>query len=267
MNTNDENRLCARLRRRLFSARGSVYIEFAFVMTLVLPLVLFAVDFMRILYCEQQLEIGARALCDIDCHMQGGKEQDWTARPSGTAKMPVREYLASVLANNGFEGDAMAANRVYCKGCDYSAPGPVQAVVNVFRDFLEGQIKTGLPAVDLFLKIIGKIIGWGLQILSFGTDSYLFDIFERDRFVKSSVSVLISPAFPTGAYVFFGHDHRDGWICIPQAANRLGDDVYDRKMMTDRRDRYYCQMPYMDTCALAPFTYIRKLLTTFKKWL
>ena len=214
------------------------------------------------------MEIASRVLCDIECHLRPGARDKSDAKaylgsgcPGSPGKKVVRKYLAEALAKEGlFVRGGDGANSVYCKGSFYTQEGFVQAFVTKILGFLDGDG----PDAGLFSRILGKI----LDLATLKTKSYLTEIMKTDRVVRTSVSVLICPVSPGSCYTLFGKHDSDGVMLIPAAASRLdgGRGAINRDLMMDKRLRYYCHMPALDTMPLAPYTYVRQLTKVFKKW-
>lgn len=270
---NNEKMLLERLARRLKSTRGTAYFEFAVFVPLILLTFLFAADFTRVLYAEQQVEIASRVLCDIECHLRPGardksdKEKDvGSGCPGAPGKKVVRQYLAESLAKEGiFVRSGDAGNSVYCKGSYYTQDGPIHSVVNEILGLIKGTKGTDIKFIDILLQVFGEIV----HLLTLETFNYLEQVFPSDKVVKTSVSVLIKPFSPCSPYTLFGRHDSEGVMLIPAAANRLDGTTaaIDRKMYTDRRVRYYCHMPSLETMPLAPYTYVRQLTKIFKRWI
>ena len=253
-----EQRIGNRLLRRLRSTRGSAYLEFAFVMPLVVMLMCFAVDFTRHLYVEQQVEIATRALSDVECHLIPGKRKGCPGRP---AKIVVRNYLAESLKNEGLR----SANDVYCKGDVQVQDGPLHWLANK----IFGGIDSMKESDNAFLRLIGRILSFAASLVTMNTQLYISEVICGDKVVRTSVSAYVDTLIPPKAYGFFGGEY--GRSMIPAYAPRLGGSAaaYDRPLSEDERVRYYCHMPSMETATLAPPTYIRKLtqIPLLKKWL
>ena len=253
-----EQRIGNRLLRRLRSTRGSAYLEFAFVMPLVVMLMCFAVDFTRHLYVEQQVEIATRALSDVECHLIPGKRKGCPGRP---AKIVVRNYLAESLKNEGLR----SANDVYCKGDVQAQDGPLHWLANK----IFGGIDSMKESDNAFLRLIGRILSFAASLVTMNTQLYISEVICGDKVVRTSVSAYVDTLIPPKAYGFFGGEY--GRSMIPAYAPRLGGSAaaYDRPLSEDERVRYYCHMPSMETATLAPPTYIRKLtqIPLLKKWL
>ena len=253
-----EERIKNLLLRRLGSTRGTAYLEFAFVMPLVVATMCFAVDFTRHLYVEQQVEIATRALSDVESHLIPGKRPGCPGRP---AKIVVRNYLAESLKNEGLRG----AGDVYCKGDVQAQSGPLHVLVNgIF-----GKIDKMRDSESWFFRLLGHFISFALKLVTMNTHLYVSETFRTDKVVRTSVSAYVDTLIPAKAYGFFGGEY--GRSMIPAYAPRLSDKTveYERPLIADERVRYYCHMPSMETAALAPPTYIRKLtqIPLLKSWL
>lgn len=257
MNTR-EARLKSLLMRRLRSTRGTAYLEFAFVMPLVVMTMCFAVDFTRHLYVEQQVEIASRALCDVESHLIPGKRKGCPGRP---AKIVVRNYLAESLKNEGLR----SANDVYLKGDVTLQKGPLHVIV----DTIFGKIDAMKESDTWIVQLLGKILSFALSLVTMNTQLYLSETFRTDKIVRTSASAYVDTLIPSKVYGFFGGDYSRAMI--PAYAPRLGGDAaaYNRPLVEDARVRAYCHMPSMETATLAPPTYIRKLtqIPLLKSWL
>ena len=257
MNTR-EARLKTLLMRRLQSTRGTAYLEFAFVMPLVVMTMCFAVDFTRHLYVEQQVEIASRALCDVESHLIPGKRKGCPGRP---AKIVVRNYLAESLKNEGLR----SANDVYLKGDVTLQKGPLHVIV----DTIFGKIDAMKESDTWIVQLLGKILSFALSLVTMNTQLYLSETFRTDKIVRTSASAYVDTLIPSTVYGFFGGDYSRAMI--PAYAPRLGGDAaaYNRPLVEDARVRAYCHMPSMETATLAPPTYIRKLtqIPLLKSWL
>lgn len=255
--------------RRLKSSGGNAYLEFVVIVPLALYLLFFAVDFVRILYCEQQLEIASRVLSDCEAHMMPRNLENLKKYPDlpnpdvphTYGKMAVRQYLYDVLKKEGLE----SRNKVYCRGWVYAQKGLAQGIFRPILDFLNGEGKGLGPAV----KIIGKIFKTLLDIVTMGTHRYFTDILPTERCVMTSVSVFVKPLVPFGAYTHFGRHLNTGEMLIVQATPKLsgGRADFNRDLLEDKRERYYCHMPVLDTHPLAIVTYVRKLKQVFGRFL
>ncbi len=241
-----EAALRQRLLRRLRSTRGSAYLEFAFVMPLVVMTMFFAADFMRCLYVEQQVEISSRALCDIESHLKTANKS-----PRAKGKQIIDSYLKVALKDAYIEASA-GKSRIYCRGAVVAQSGLIQAAVN--------GISNGISALEgdknAFVRLLGKFIKGVVKFVTMNTLTYVTNVIASDRVVKTSVSAYVRSVIP-GEACYFGAG--ENWYAIPAYAPRLGGDkaAYDRPLLANRRVRYYCYMPHMDTCALAQPTYIR----------
>ena len=273
-----ERRTWGRIRRRLASGRGSVFFEFAFAAAFLLPLICFAADFGRILFAEQQLEIGARAMADVESHLRRTPVQasddgnEWLGenargskgRPQPLTKAVVRGYLVNVLSRNGFpeDEDAMSkGNRVYMMAVDPKTDMDANPVRKRFLDWAEPFAKTK----NVILQILALIIQRGREALMFGSDLYVIETFNSDRYVGCSVSVKLQSLIANeSAWRLFGRmTSEEGLIMLPQYAPERDGDA----LSTTRRRRYYCFLPYMDSGALAPQTPIRQMAWFYKNWL
>lgn len=270
-----ERRIWGRIRRRLASGRGSVFLEFAFAVAFLLPLICFAADFGRILFAEQQLEIGARAMADVESHLRRSSpnrsDDEWggenargsNGRPQPLTKAVVRSYLVNVLSRNGFPKDGSRGDRVYMMAVDPKVNMEANPVRQRFLDWDKPFEK--LADKSFIMRIIQLIIRGGKKVLMFGTDVYVSETFNADRYVGCSVSVKLQSVIANeSAWRLFGRmTSEEGLIMLPQyAPEREGDGL-----STTSRRRYYCFLPYMDSGALAPQTPIRKMAWFYKNWL
>lgn len=273
-----ERRIWGRIRRRLASGRGSVFFEFAFAAAFLLPLICFAADFGRILFAEQQLEIGARAMADVESHLRRtplsdtGDEWDGEnmrgsrGRPQTLTKAVVRGYLVNVLSRNGFPEDedgTSKGNRVYMMAVDPPVDTGANPVRSRFQKWFDPFKKQSQDS--FFLKLLALIIKGGWRVLMFGSEAYVNETFTTDRYVGCSVSVKLPSIIANeSAWRHFGRmTSEDGLIMLPQYAPEYEGDA----LSTTRRRRYYCFLPYMDTGTLAPQTPIRQMSWFYKSWL
>lgn len=271
-----ERRIWGRIRRRLASGRGSVFIEFAFGVAFLLPLICFAADFGRVLFAEQQLEIGARAMADIESHLRrhqlwNSDDDEWAGddargskgRPQPLTKAVVRGYLVDVLSRNGFPDEGDKGNRVYMMAVDPKTNMEANQVRRRFQDWSKPFERWARGGV--VMRIIQLVIRGGRSALMFGTDDYVNETFKADRYVGCSVSVKLQSLIANeSALRFFGRmTSEDGLIMLPQYASEREGDA----LSATRRRRYYCFLPYMDSGALAPQTPIRKMAWFYKNWL
>ena len=243
-----ETALRQRLLRRLRSTRGSAYLEFAFVMPLVIATMCFAADFMRCLYVEQQVEISSRALCDIESHLKTATANNG---PRAKGKKIIDSYLRIALKDAYIEASA-GSSRIYCRGQVVPQSGLIQAAVN--------GISNGISALEghknAFVRLLSKFIAGAVKFVTMNTLTYVSNVIASDRVVKTSVSAYVRSVIP-GEACYFGEGKN--WYAIPAYAPRLGGNkaACDRPLLANQRVRYYCYMPHMDTCALAQPTYIR----------
>ncbi len=246
-----EKALWRLVRRRLRSTRATAYIEFAVMVPIFLFALLFAADFTRVLYVEQQVEIATRALCDVESHLRPGAR----ACPGQPAKRVVRKYLAEALAKEGIVSrGGSAEGGVYCKGEVYRQRGPIHDVLNKVIDAFNGNVE------NKFFAIMGKVFGSIIDFVTLRTTRYVTEVFPTDKVVKATVSVYVQPTFPFHPFTLFGRHTASRSMLVPAVAPRGGDSK-------DERVRYYCHMPSMDTAPLAPTTLVRKLTKVFGKWM
>ena len=267
---NVERRVKERLKRRLRSTRGTAYLEFCVFAPIILFTFLFAADFTRVLYVEQQVEIASRILCDIECHLRPGARDTNGVKNSGCpgrpGKMVVRKYLSEALAKEGlFSNGGDPAGSVYCKGSYFNQVGPLHKLHELITRVINHQEEIK----NLFFRILATIFGTFVKVITLGTVAYATDYVETDKVVKTSVSVLIQPVAPFADCRFFGRYDDEGVMLIPAAAARLGGNVfnYNRPLSKTERLRYYWHMPSLDTLPLAPFTCVRRLTKVFGKWI
>jgi len=249
--------------RRLGSTRGTAYLEFAVLVPFFLFAFFFAADFTRILYCEQQVEIASRALCDIECHLESGlRDRDGkvgSACPAWHGKRAVRRYLSEALAKEGLIRHGLSTeDAVYCRAGFYTQQGLLHTIANTIINALK---PTGDES-NKFIAILKAFFGGVVNLLTLRTFGYIEKIIPTDKVVRASVSVLIEPLMPNGFYTLFGRHHSKGVMLIPAAAPRFDGN---RGLAADRRVRYYCHMPSFDTAPIAPPTYVRELSKVFPK--
>lgn len=272
---NGDARIWARLKRRLKSARGTVYFEFAVVSPLALSLVLFAHDFTKILFAEQQLEICSRVLADIESHMNHYRvvkangyelEQDG---PCTVSKSMIKPYFAEVLDMS----EAKAADWVYCKGESLPVPG-LSHLFMYAHDFLDGrQFDKDLKGV--LLNFLGKLLGDLLTIVTLGTHVYITELPTHDRMVRMTVSARVPTLLPRKVYSFFSckANDPDAWILtVPYRTPIEGEDdkttgwAWSKNLIPGVRRRAYCTMPSFDTVTVAPNTFVSMMRGWFGKW-
>lgn len=274
MRTNDET-LINRLTRRLKSARGTVFLEFAFLAPLAMALMLFAYDFTTILYCEQQLEIGSRAFADIESHIYHGDRKDVGGTkpvgPGKASKEMVKIYLQKTLGLRRY-GD------VYVKGNAKPTPGAAQLFTHIHNIFTGEIIKESVPG-GIIWKFLLKILGGILKIVTLGTEVYLTHTPCGDRMVRMTCSARVPTFLPRGVYDFWsapkyvqedlkGHPK----ALVMQTRYKLDGEgksfswAWNWKPVLDERFRYYCTMPACDTQPVAPKTFVRRVRSWFGKW-
>jgi hypothetical protein len=245
-----------RLGRRLESARASVMLEFAFVAPLAVMVAVFAADFTRILRTEQQLEVATRLAADVEAHMANyygdGKS------PSREAKVVAKTYLVDVAQVANGVGD------VYIKGGCSVIKNPVSYALDKVNQLLRGE---AFSEDNVFLNLVGKILGGIMNFITFRTVDYITDIFPHDREVKVSTAVYIPTVLPAGSYSWLALAERgSGKIGVGQFDFDLeggkATTAWNLKVNASRRHRVYCHMPVIDTVPTAPETYVRK----FKSW-
>lgn len=265
-----ENRIWKRIVRRVKASRGSAYFEFCVFVPILLWGFLFAADFTRVLYAEQQVEIASRILADIECHLKPGARDKngkvGSGCPGGIGKQVVRKYLSEALKNEGiYTYKALTENAVYCKGTYKHQEGLLHSIVDEVLKKILGETPTGSKFFDLLAKIFGGIV----EVVTLGTYHYLMDIFPSDKYVRTSVTVMVTPLLPGSPYSLFGKHDSEGVMMIPAVAPRLGAGVawYDRPLVDGQRVRYYCYMPSLDTVPLAPYTFVRTLSKIFGRWI
>ncbi len=253
----EEESILRRLKRRLASARASVMFEFALVAPLVVAVAVFAADFTRILRTEQQLEIASRLAADVEAHMADYYGSG--ACPSTAAKKVAKYYLVDVAHVANGVGD------VYVKGSCNVVKNPISYAIAYVSDFLKG--KGWGDNDNVFLKLIGKVLGGVMNFVTFRTVNYLTDVIPHDREVRISTAAYIPTIFPSSAYKWLAlAEHSGGKIGVGQFEFDLegghAATAWNLKINTSKRHRVYCFMPVMDSVPTAPETYVRKL----KSW-
>ena len=252
-----EDDILRRLKRRLASARASVMFEFALVAPLVVAVAVFAADFTRILRTEQQLEIATRLAADVEAHMADYYGSG--ACPSTAAKKVAKYYLVDVAHVAQKVGD------VYVKGRCNVVKNPISYAIAYVADFLAG--KGWGDNDNVFLKLIGKVLGGIMNFVTFRTVNYLMDVIPHDREVRVSTAAYVPTIFPSDAYAWLGLAERSsGKIGVGQFEFDLeggnAATAWNLKVNTSKRHRVYCFMPVVDSVPVAPETYVRK----FKSW-
>ena len=147
-------------------------LEFAFVAPLVLIVAIYSADTMRILRTEQQLEIATRLAADVEAHMADYYGNGKT--PSSAAKNVAKRYLVDVAHVVENVGD------VYIKGDSYVMKNLLSVAVDWINRFMKGQ---AFGDDNLFLQIIGKILGGIMNFVTFRTVNYITDVVPHDRAV------------------------------------------------------------------------------------
>ena len=217
--------MAKKLRRRLAGERAAVMLEFAFVAPLVVMTVAFAADFTRILRTEQQLEIATRLAADVEAHMANYYGKD--PCPSSAAKRVAKFYLADVAEV------VESTDDVYIKGSCRVIKNPVSYAVDKVRAFLDGSM---FQDSNVFLKLVGKILGGLMNFITFGTVDYVLDVVPHDREVMMTTAADLEGGAAATAW--------------------------NLKVNPAKRHRVYCHMPVVDSVPIAPQTYVRK----FKAW-
>ena len=227
--------------------RGSVFIEFAAVAPLAVTLVAFAFDFTRILRVEQQLEIGARAMADLETHWVKNDGQF----PRMKSKQMVKTYLASTMPG-------LSPNNFFCKADLLAVPG-LSKLLGEGLGFLNPDKEiSNLPKI---VNIIRKILGTVLDLITLKTNRYFTDVVPLDKYLRVSFSAEIPTLLP--------HRLHQVIMGLPSSES-LGNsvDISQVEQTSDtERVRYYCAMPMMDSATLPPETYGRKIKGFFKKFL
>ena len=236
--------------------RATAMLEFAFVAPLIAMAVAFAADFARILRTEQQLEIATRLAADVEAHMANYYGKD--PCPSSAAKRVAKYYLADVANVVRSTGD------VYVKGSCRVIKNPVSYAIDKVRAFLDGSM---FNDSNVFLKLLGKILGGLMNFMTFGTVNYVLDVMPHDREVMITTAAYIPTVLPAEAYGWLGiAGHERGKIGIGQFTADLEGGVaataWNLKINPWKRHRVYCHMPVVDSVPVAPQTYVRK----FKSW-
>ena len=132
------------------------------------------------------------------------------------------------------------------------------------RAFLDGSM---FQDSNVFLKLVGKILGGLMNFITFGTLDYVLDVVPHDREVMMTTAVYIPTVLPAGAYGWLGIvGHEQGKIGVGQFTADLeggaAATAWNLKVNPAKRHRVYCHMPVVDSVPIAPQTYVRK----FKAW-
>jgi len=257
-----------RLLRRIRSPRGTAMLEFAMLAPLAIMLMCFAFDFTRILRVEQQLEIGSRAMADLESHwakhsFDGGSKSNG-AYPSVKAKQIVKRYLASTMPG-------LAPGNFYCKAKLDEMPGIPRLLTPILK-ILSGNPPDNLPAI---LQIIIKILGKALDIFTMKTQRYFTDIVPRDQILKVSFSAKMPTLLPRGVYNVLGFaspepvKYGTGLATISQLRQKPIEKAAPGKSGFEEnvRERYWCAMPMMDSAVQPPVTYGRQIKGAFQRYL
>lgn len=247
------------IRRRLFGERATVMLEFAFVAPLILVVGIYTADIMRILRTEQQLEIATRLAADVEAHTADYYANGKT--PGSASKNVAKYYLAEVA--NVVEG----TRYVYMKGDCFVVKNAVSVAVDWINRFMKGQ---AFSDDNVFLKLIGKILGGIMNFVTFRTVNYITDVVPHDRAVKISTAVYIPTILPSAAYAAISLPKRGGGgggrigvgQFTPDLEGGYAATAWSLKINPKKRHRVYCVMPVIDSAPVAPETYVRK----FKSW-
>ena len=241
----------------LVGERGSVYLDFAFIAPFAMMLMLFAVDFCHILRAEIQLEIAARAMADVEAHNDIYSKGNHVL-PSSRSKTIASYYLQDAL---GIPGES-----VLCKGSAAPVPG-MSGIISPIKDFLDG--KTKAQEKSKVLEWLGSLIKGAINVLSFGTQAYFLEGVPHDKYVKSSIAVLVPTYCPRRAFDFWTLSGKGGTAEVVQYRYPLTAGAFDpnAKPKTDMRERYHCVMPTIDTSQRPPDTYTRRIRRWCKKWI
>ena len=272
----EEGRIWRRLKRRLKSARGTVYFEFAVVSPLALSLVLFAHDFTSILFAEQQLEVCSRALADVESHMHHyravkavGYELERDG-PCSVSKTMLKPYFAEVIGMP----ESKASSWVYCKGESLPVPG-LSRLFMYAHDFLEGRQFDRKGFKGVLFNFLGKLLGDALMIVTLGTHVYVTELPTHDRMVRMTVSARVPTLLPRRMYDFLScrTNDPDAWVLTVPYRTPIEDEddvttgwAWNKKPIPGVRRRAYCTMPSFDTVTVAPNTFVSKMRSWFGKW-
>lgn len=247
----NERSIANRLRRRLGGERATVMLEFAFMAPLVILTTAFAADFTRILRTEQQLEIATRLAADVEAHKADYYSK--AATPSSEAKTVSKMYLVNVAQV------ATSIKKVYLKGGYDTIKNPISFAVGKVNDFMNGK---AFSDSNVFLNIIGKILGGLMNFITFRTVNYVTDVIPHDKEIWISSAAYIPTVLPSSAYKWLGiAGHQQGEIGMAQMTTDLeggnAATAWSLKLNPKKRHRVYCYMPVIDSVPLAPQTYVR----------
>ena len=266
MKERDENVL-RRLWRRVKNPRGTVFLEFAVIAPLGVMLMCFAFDFQRILRTEQQLEIAARAMCDLEshyakCSYDGNATAQPYPRPS--AKKKIKNYLAYAM-----DLDSTAANRFFCKAECKPVPG-ILTILSPVLEFLDGKPPEN---ANVFFKVISQIFACALDVFTMKTQRYFSEILPRDRELKVSFAANIPTLLPRKFYDIMGWTGEKAgskqYATVNQLDFRRNLSATPGKNTLDfsTRERSWCTMPVMDSAANPPVTYSRQIKGIFSRYI
>lgn len=254
---NSEARVWRRMMRRLKSSRAAVFLELAMVAPLAVTLVLFAHDFIHICYAEQQNEIGARLLGDLEARagVPWGKETE-----GGTERhvKVLEKYMKMALGKD--------VTDVFWKVKNRPTPGFSKFGSEISK-FLNGQ--GGFGSTNKALEYLGKFIGKSLSVLTLGTHQYLFRPVERDQMISVSVSVKYKTLLPRPLASWLpGGKGRDALVVQRRYKFNTSGIIrsYDAEPDLSSFERQYCTMPSFETVPEAPPTYAVKVRTIFDKF-
>ena len=250
-----------RLVRRLKSTRASVMLDFAFVAPFVTTVAIFSADFTNILRTEQQLEIAARLMADVEAHMADyhGKAKS----PSSETKTIGKHYLRD------YAQITPSIEDIYVKGSCDTVKNPISVAVAWIDKFFKGQVFSdeGGSVGKFFVNVLGKILGGIANFVSFRTIRYLTDVVPHDREVKVSCAAYIPTILPAAAYKTLSLPTRSADKIgvaqfTPDLEGKVAAKAGDFKINAASRHRVYCYMPVVDSAPVAPETYVR----VFKSW-
>ena len=247
-----EEGIAKRLKRRLGGERATVMLEFAFMAPLVILTTAFAADFTRILRTEQQLEIATRLAADVEAHKADYYSK--AATPSSEAKTVSKMYLVKVAQV------AVHYEKVYLKGGYDIIKNPVSYAVGKVNDFMNGK---AFSDSNVFLNIIGKVLGGLMNFVTFRTVNYITDVIPHDREIWVSSAAYIPTVLPPSAYKWLGivaHQKYSEIGVAQMTADLEGGNAataWSLKLNPKKRHRVYCYMPVIDSVPVAPQTYVR----------
>lgn len=251
--------------------RGTVFVEFAVMAPLAVMLMCFAFDMTRILRLEQQLEIGARAMADLETHWakekyDGGPEaQKKGESPSKKSKQIVKKYLATTIPG-------LKEEDCYCKKQLNKVAGP-SAMIATFCEFFSGGLGEDVPAI---VRMISKVFEFLMDVITLKTHRYLTEIPPRDQIFKVSFTARLATLMPRKFYNVMGlalGDRRSAGeqlAVVSQLRQKMHKDSSGpggMKLIEDERERFWCAMPMMDTAVQPPLTYSRQIKGIFKRYL